>query len=293
MTHYGLFAFANQDILAASVARRLLVTLLDVTTQCKLPESVTESSRTAANAEAKSSSQCEHGESKQEYARIPRNTLRYDIALTGGSDTLRMLEALSEDPLLPHIDWSSIHWWWADERFVHADDDQRNDLQAYKRLFDHLSTVTTSPLHIHPMPSLDPRDNNVSRETLEDAAKSYELELHHELGTTPTMDLLILGMGPDGHIASLFPDHESLCPTQNCVTYEVDSPKLPPLRLTMTMPMLARSRSTWMLTAGTAKREVLRHALQQSLQHSNDPSLPASYTTAREKCLWFTTLETL
>ncbi|MDY3125447.1 6-phosphogluconolactonase [Bifidobacterium mongoliense] len=216
----------------------------------------------------------------------------FDLALTGGSDTLKALQYMADNPLADAIDWSRVRIWWADERFVAADDDDRNAFEARRLLLDHLVSAGMLPeANIHEMGS-DTRspaavaaaDDAADKALLDEAARAYERELVEALGPEPAMDLLVLGMGPDGHYASLFPGHPQIGERERLVVGVDHSPKLPPLRLSMTAPLMARSRRTWVLTAGSGKAEALARALAEP----NNPATPASFATGTEECIWFT-----
>lgn len=222
---------------------------------------------------------------------------RFDLALTGGSDTLRMLGLLAQDPLTDAVDWTRVHLWWGDERFVAADDPDRNALQARRRLLDRLAAAGRLPEdNIHEMPADDrpastvaAADDEQNEAVLDRAARIHEHELHAQLGPRPRMDLLILGMGPDGHVASLFPGHEQIGVTDRLVVGVDHSPKPPALRLSMTAPLLAASDRTWMLTAGTAKTQ----AFAAAFTRHDDIAYPASFMDGRTEALWMTTAETI
>lgn len=222
----------------------------------------------------------------------PRRS-RVDVALTGGSDALRALQYMAGNPLIGHIDFSRVHFWWADERFVAGDDEDRNGLQARRALLDGLVRKRLLPdANIHEMPAdtRPPQDiaeagDAATDALLKDAAASYERELIEQLGIEPSMDLLLLGMGPDGHYASLFPGHTEINVTDRLVVGVNHSPKLPPLRLSMTAPVLARSRRAWMLTAGAEKAEATAHVFARE----HNPDYPASFASGTEELLWLTT----
>ncbi|WEV41894.1 6-phosphogluconolactonase [Bifidobacterium sp. ESL0682] len=219
---------------------------------------------------------------------------RYDVALTGGSDILRALTYMASNPLVDAIDWNRVHFWWGDERFVAATDEDRSSYQARKRFLDKLVADGRLPeSNIHEM-AVDTRtpeqvaaaSDAENDELLAKAAADYEAELKRELGDEPAMDLLILGMGPDGHFASLFPNHDSIKITDPClVVGESHSPKMPPLRISMTASLLARTRRTWMLTCGAGKSDATAHVFAQP----NNPAYPASFATGTEEFVWFTT----
>lgn len=142
---------------------------------------------------------------------------RIDICLAGGTAANAVYERMAELIVDVDIDYMKLHLWWGDERFVAATDPDRNSLQALERL------ARTLPIHsanIHMMAAKDGRKD--SRES----ADVYETEL----GDT-RFDLVLLGMGPDGHTASIFPEHPSFKPTTRLVIGVEDAPKPPPERI--------------------------------------------------------------
>jgi 6-phosphogluconolactonase len=219
---------------------------------------------------------------------------RYDVGLTGGSDSILSLRDMANNPLVNAIDWSRVHFWWGDERYSAPDSDDRNCLQARRAFLDKLVADGRLPeANIHEVPAdMRPADE-VAKASDEDndallatAAAQYQTELHQELGETPTLDLLVLGMGPDGHFGSLFPDHDQINvtdPAQLAVGVS-HSPKMPPLRVSLTAPMMARSRRTWMLACGEGKAEATAHVFARR----NNPAYPSSFADGADEFLWFT-----
>ncbi|WP_314685720.1 6-phosphogluconolactonase [uncultured Bifidobacterium sp.] len=260
MSERRLLIYPDTQVLARAAAHRLLLVLLDA--QCARP-----------------------------------SRPRFDLALTGGSDALRMLERLSEDPLTDAVDWTRVHLWWGDERFVANDDPDRNALQARRLLLNRLVATGRLPKdRIHEMPADDrpasvvaAADDEENEAVLDGAARIHERELRAQLGPRPRMDLLILGMGPDGHFASLFPGHPQIGITDRLVVGVDHSPKPPALRLSMTSPLLAASERTWMLTAGTAKTR----AFAAAFTRHDDIAYPASFMDGRAEAVWMTTPETI
>lgn len=220
---------------------------------------------------------------------------RYDVTLTGGSDILHALTYMAANPLVDAIDWSRVHFWWGDDRFVAPTDPDRSSWQARERFLDKLvddGRLPESNIHQMAPDTRAPEQIAIASDTENDellakAASEYEDELRRELGDNPAMDLLVLGMGPDGHFASLFPGHNEINVTDSArlAVGVSHSPKMPPLRISMTAPMLARSRRTWMLTCGAGKADATAHVFAQA----NNPSYPASFATGTDEFIWFTT----
>ena len=244
--------------------------------------------------------------------RLPDSThrTRVDVALSGGS-AAQPLGLVLDDPLAEAIDWSRVHFWWSDERFVPAYDTDRNALEARRLLLDKLVADGKLPeSNIHEM-AADVRstdeiadamanaesDDDAVRAAadaandalLDAAARDYEAELIRELGPKPTIDLMILGMGPDGHYASLFPGHDEVKVTDRLAVGVNHSPKMPPLLVSLTAPMIASSRRTWFFAAGAGKADSLAHVFAKP----NNPNYPSSYANGVDEFIWFSTEETV
>ena len=244
--------------------------------------------------------------------RLPDSThrTRVDVALSGGS-AAQPLGLVLDDPLAEAIDWSRVHFWWSDERFVPAYDTDRNALEARRLLLDKLVADGKLPeSNIHEMAAdvrstdeiADAMANAESEDDavraaadaandalLDAAARDYEAELIRELGPKPTIDLMILGMGPDGHYASLFPGHDEVKVTDRLAVGVNHSPKMPPLRVSLTAPMIASSRRTWFFAAGASKADSLAHVFSKP----NNPNYPSSYANGVDEFIWFSTEETV
>ena len=244
--------------------------------------------------------------------RLPDDThrTRVDVALSGGS-AAQPLGLVLNDPLADAIDWSRVHFWWSDERFVPAYDTDRNALEARRLLLDQLVADGKLPeSNIHEMAAdtrsaddiadvMDQADSDdasvraaadaANDALLDDVASDYERELVNELGPEPVIDLMILGMGPDGHYASLFPGHDEVKVTDRLTVGVHHSPKMPPLRVSLTAPLIARSRHTWFFAAGAGKAESLAHVFEQP----NNPDYPSSYANGVDEFIWFSTEETV
>ena len=172
---------------------------------------------------------------------------RFAVALSGGSLATLFFPSLVRTA----VDWSRVDFFWCDERAVppsHAD----SNYAAAHSLW--LAPAGVPAARIHRMPA-DAAD-------LERAAFDYEGELMRTLGTPPRLDVVLLGVGPDGHVASLFPGHAALAEERRSVLAVEDSPKPPPRRLTLTLPALAAALRVIVAATGKAKAEILREALE-------------------------------
>jgi 6-phosphogluconolactonase len=178
--------------------------------------------------------------------------------LTGGGIADRIHRAVADSPARGAVDWSRIEVWWGDERFLPKGDPERNETQARAALLDQ---VAVDPRRVHPMPASDDVDDDP-----DDAADLYAAQLRaaaapEDHGEVPTFDVLMLGVGPDGHVASLFPEKPALYEEDRPVVAVRGSPKPPPVRVSLTMPVLRRSREVWFVVAGDDKAKAVRLAL--------------------------------
>lgn len=221
----------------------------------------------------------------------------FHLLLTGGTDSIRMFQMLASNPLLPAINWNLVHIWWADERFVAYDSEDRNARKTRESLLNLLtSNKALAESHIHEMPADERSAEEIAAASdsendaiLDAAAHDYEEEIIGLLGPEPVFDLAILGMGPDTHMASLFPGLPQVNNRERIVVGVNHSPKLPTMRLSLTVPVLSHSRRTWFLTAGAEKGA----ALMNALSGANNPDYPASFANGTDEISWLTTAETL
>jgi len=180
----------------------------------------------------------------QERGEVPQ------IGLTGGTiaDVLhRELARLA--PTSP-VDWSRVVVWWGDERFVEQSSSDRNAVQAREAFLDHVGVDRN---HVHEVAS----SSQVA--TAEEAAEAYAAELReHGAGA---FEVLMLGIGPDGHCASLFPGHPAVDAQDRIAVAVHNSPKPPPDRVSLTFEALNRSRAVWFLASGESKAEAVARAL--------------------------------
>jgi 6-phosphogluconolactonase len=199
------------------------------------------------------------------------------IVLTGGGNGNRLMGYLAAQAA--RVDWTNVHLFWGDERYVTEDDDERNEKQAREALLDH---VDIPARNVHAMPASDGEFDS----DLAAAALAYEqlLAANAEPGDpAPNFDVHLLGVGPEGHINSLFPDTPAVRETSRLVVGVEDSPKPPPRRITLTLPAIQRSREVWLLVSGAEKAEAVAAAIGGA-----DPvSVPAAGAVGREDTVWF------
>jgi 6-phosphogluconolactonase len=199
------------------------------------------------------------------------------VSLTGGTVGSRVLEAIGASPSRTSIDWTRVHFWWSDERYVASDSPDRNEGQARAALLQHIDVPAEN---IHPMPSAD------SGASLEAAAAAYAAELaDYSDGdlAAPRFDITILGVGPDGHVASLFPDHDGVNVKDKTVIAVSDSPKPPAERISLTLPVINASQRVWMVLAGPDKAS----ALGLALAGADRAGVPVAGVKGRKRTVFF------
>lgn len=200
------------------------------------------------------------------------------VVLTGGSMGAAVLSSLAASPARGAVDWSRVHLWWGDERWLPEGDEQRNDRQCLDAL---AGAVALDPAKVHTVAASD----SARGRTAEEAAAAYagQLAAAAAPGTSwPTFDVVLLGVGPDGHVASLFPGHAGLRATGPGAIAVHDSPKPPPDRVSLTFEALNASREVWFLVSGEEKSGAVARALAGDAVART----PAAGVRGRERTLW-------
>jgi 6-phosphogluconolactonase len=194
------------------------------------------------------------------------------IALTGGSIAEAVHREVARLAPSSGVDWSRVVVWWGDERFVPRDDVERN---AGKARAEFLDVVGVDPANVHEMPSTDDAAD------VHGGAGAHSDELHeHGSGE---FEIVMLGVGPDGHVASLFPGHPALDVDDRIAVGVTDSPKPPSERISLTFPALNRTRSVWFLVSGEGKAQAVARALGGADRHE----IPAAGVAGQEETIWF------
>ena len=193
------------------------------------------------------------------------------VGLTGGSIAEAIHREVARRAVDSSVDWSRVVFWWGDERFVEAGSPDRNARQAREAFLDGLGV---DPAHVHEVPAAD------AVATAEDAAAAYSEALRtHGAGF---FEVLMLGVGPDGHIASLFPGHPALDVTDAIAVAVHDSPKPPPDRVSLTFEAMDRARAVWFLVSGDGKADAVAAALAGGDVHE----IPARGVVGQDETLW-------
>ncbi|KWW99904.1 6-phosphogluconolactonase [Carbonactinospora thermoautotrophica] len=201
------------------------------------------------------------------------------LVLTGGGIGIKTLAALAASPARDAVDWRRLDIWWGDERFLPSGHPDRNETQARQALLDE---VDLDPARVHPMPASDGPDGD----NPEAAADRYAAELARaarpeDHGPVPAFDVLLLGMGPDAHVASLFPEMPALYDTRPVVAVR-GAPKPPPTRISLTLPAIQAAKEVWLIVAGAEKAPAVRLALSGA----GAVQVPAAGAVGRVRTLW-------
>lgn len=207
-------------------------------------------------------------------ARIVANSGRVAICLSGGSSPKQLFELLGTDAYRERIPWDRVHWFMGDERFVPADDNRNNMRMARQAFLDQCAPAA----NVHPI--------STDTATPAEAAQRYESELKSFYGANefdparPLFDLVTLGVGPDGHTASLFPGYPAVEETRRWVT-EVPEAHVEPFvpRVTLTLPALASCREMMFEASGSAKRAILARVFAGE-------DLPANRARSQGETVW-------
>jgi 6-phosphogluconolactonase len=201
------------------------------------------------------------------------------VVLTGGGIGTSVLAELAAAPARDAIDWRHLDIWWGDERFAPTGHPDRNETGARAALLDH---VDVDNGRVHPMPGPDGPD----RDNPEAAAERYASWLAaatspEDHGPVPSFDVLLLGIGPEGHVASLFPGMPALYDERPVVAVR-GSPKPPPIRLSLTLPSIQAAREVWILASGAEKAD----AVAMGLSDAGPVQVPAAGARGRQRTLF-------
>ena len=202
------------------------------------------------------------------------------VGLTGGGTGIAVLRELRAAPARDAIDWGRVELYWGDERFLPSGHPERNETQAREALLDH---VPVDPAHVHPMP---PSDGEYG-DDVDAAADGYAAVLRtaarpEDHGAVPTLDVLLLGIGGEGHTASIFPSSPAVYETERTVVGVRGCPKPPPTRVTLTLPAIRQAAEVWLATTGSDKAA----AVAMALGGAGPTQIPAAGVAGRRRTLW-------
>jgi 6-phosphogluconolactonase len=199
------------------------------------------------------------------------------LVLTGGGIGTKVLAAIAAAPARDAVDWRHVDFWWGDERFEPAGDPERNETGARAALLD---ALRVDQARVHAVAGPDGPDGDDP----DAAAARYAAELAAAAGdghAVPAFDVLMLGIGPEGHVASIFPDSAAAHATGSVVAVR-NSPKPPPTRISLTFGAIQAAREVWILASGAEKAD----AVAEALSGVSMDKLPAAGARGRDRTLF-------
>ncbi|KAI4338016.1 hypothetical protein L6164_016371 [Bauhinia variegata] len=205
----------------------------------------------------------------------------FTVVLSGGS-MIDYMRKLVEPPYVDSIDWSKWHIFWVDERVVPKDHEDSNYKLAYDGFLSKVAIIPDNVYAINDTLSAEGAADDYEAR-LRDLVKSNVIAVSSVSGF-PKFDLMLLGMGPDGHVASLFPGHPLVKENKKWVTFIKDSPKPPPERITFTFPVINSSAYIAMVITGTAEANAVHAALEGN---ENSEKLPVQLVSPEGELKWF------
>lgn len=202
------------------------------------------------------------------------------VVLTGGRTGIAVLRQLASTHTAAAVDWRRLDVYWGDERFLPGGHPDRNETQAREALLDH---VGVDPARVYPMGASD----GPWGDEPDAAAQAYEDLLVHRLrpedrGPAPSFDICCLGVGEDGHVASVFPGSPAVYEIERAVIGVRGSPKPPPTRITLTLPAIRCAAEVWLIVSESAKAA----AVMMALGGAGEVQVPAAGATGRRRTLW-------
>lgn len=202
------------------------------------------------------------------------------VVLTGGGIGIALLDHLRRTVARDAVDWGRVDFYWGDERFLPPGDPERNETQARAALLDH---VRVDPARVFAMGA----DEGTGPAGADAAAAAYAEVLAaaarpEDHGPVPSFDVMLLGMGAEGHTASVFPRSPAVYETERTVVAVHGCPKPPPTRVSLTLPAIRRSAEVWILATGEAKAA----AVAMALGGAGEVALPVAGAQGRRRTRW-------
>ncbi len=202
------------------------------------------------------------------------------IVLTGGGIGIALLEQVRLSAARDAVVWSEVEFYWGDERFLQPGDPARNETQAREALLDH---IAIDPTKVYPMGA----DMGTGPSGAEAAAQQYAELLERRAapeddGPVPAFGVLLLGMGPEGHTASVFPHSPAVYETERTVVAVHGCPKPPPTRVSLTLPAIRRAIEVWVVATGQPKAA----AIVRALGGADEVAVPVAGARGRHRTRW-------
>lgn len=200
------------------------------------------------------------------------------LVLTGGRTGVAVLEQMRSSPDRDTVDWSGVEVFWSDERFLPADHPERNERQAREALLDH---VPVQGRRLHPVAASDGRFGDDAGA----AADEHDALLRsRSIPGAALFDLCLLGVGEEGHVASIFPESAAARETGRLAVAVHGCPKPPPTRISLTLGAIRQADEVWLMTTGAGKAEAVAAALAPG---ASELAVPASGARGRTGTVWF------
>ncbi len=200
------------------------------------------------------------------------------VVLTGGRIAAAMHRAVRDLPAADAVDWSRVDVWWGDERFLPAGHPERNETQAREALLD---ALPLDPARVHAMPATDGPDGDDPDAAAARYAQVLASAAKPGHATLPHFDVLMLGVGEDGHVASIFPEHPGAYETGAVIAVR-NSPKPPPTRISLSLPTIATAEEVWLVAAGQDKAA----SVGMAVEGAGPVQLPAAGAVGVGRTLW-------
>lgn len=202
------------------------------------------------------------------------------VVLTGGGVGIATLEQIRAMVARDAVDWGRVEFYWGDERFLPPGDPERNETQARAALLDH---VRVDPDKVFPMGA----DTGSGPGGADAAAEEYAALLARasrpeDHGPVPSFDIVLLGMGPEGHTASVFPHSPAVYETERAVVAVHGCPKPPPTRVSLTLPSIRRAAEVWIIATGEGKAA----AVAMALGGAGEVAIPVAAAQGRRRTRW-------
>lgn len=202
------------------------------------------------------------------------------VVLTGGGTGIAVLEQLRSSPARDAVDWARVDVYFGDERFLPSGDPERNETQARAVLLDH---VPVDPARVFAMVASDGPDGADPEAGAATYARTLARQSRPEdHAPVPRFDVLLLGMGEEGHVASVFPDSPAVHETERSVVAVHGCPKAPPTRISLTLTAIRQASQVWLCVSGAAKAA----AVQLALSGAGEVAVPAAGARGLRRTLW-------